>query len=110
MDKTREEQHSGVSDRHGRAFTYVGNSSRYDGHFQNTLRIEKSMRYNALNGQNQNLPNKTVRAGVAISYTHLTQPTGTGGGLGWCLLYQPYTQMPWWDSIGAFCVAPPERN
>ena len=33
-------------------------------------------------------PHKTVRTDVETIYTHLTQPTGLGGGLGWYELYQ----------------------
>jgi hypothetical protein len=107
MDVMREEQHSNDSGRHGRVFTYVGNSSRYYGHCQNTLRIEKSMRYNALNGQS--LPLIALAHSVSSTMRKLTQPTGLGGGLGWYQLYQPFSNALV-GFIRAFCVVSPERN
>ena len=58
------------------------------------LRIDLSMRYNAFD--KGVFSQKTARTDVDSIYTHLTQPTGSSGGLGW----KYYTSHPFRALVG----------
>ena len=73
-----------------------------DNRFGASHRLIYALQY----GQYNISPHKTVRAGVGITYTNLTQPTELGGELGWYGLYQPSNALV--GHIRAFCVAEPD--
>ena len=66
-----------------------------------TLRIDFSMRYNAINGQY--LPIKAARVGGANTYTNLTQPAGAAEDWAGIDYTKPHSR-PGGISIGALCV------
>ena len=71
-----------------------------------TLRIDKSMRYNAPNGEE--FPNKTVRAGARNIYTNLTQPTELAADWAGIDYTNPLLLRPGGIPSGRFCLAEPE--
>ena len=72
------------------------------------LRIDKSMRYNASNGEI--FPKKAVRADVRTIYTHLTQPTEWTADRAGIDYTKPVTSRPGGIPSGRFCLAEPESR
>jgi hypothetical protein len=80
----------------------------YFGIRRSTVRIDKSIRYNALNGEV--FPNKTVRAGAENTYTNLTQPTEWTADWAGINYTKPIHSRPVGIPPGRFCLVEPDSR